>query len=164
MRSDTKRSGRSDDERNIPCSYTFSRTAVAVAHDLAEEPVQSSAGAIASGETIPLSAFSHAASTMQAIARYLVDIRGFSFSDAARLLHRSPKSIWASYHQTALLPPLAEDTLSIPLLIFVGTRAPLEALVTHLKARGLRNVDIARLLGLDPRTVWTAAKRAEVRA
>jgi DNA-directed RNA polymerase specialized sigma24 family protein len=104
---------------------------------------------------------------MQTVARYLVDKRGLSYTDAARLLGRSPKSIWASYHQAAPLEIQDSDqepTIDIPISIFNGELPPLEALVRHLKTLGLRNVDIAKALGLDPRTVWTTAKRSEARS
>lgn len=139
-------------------SYAFSYTTYSCNHQLGEVPTQSEL----QGETIPLSAFGHHASTMQALARYLVDVRKKSFTDAAKLVGRKPKSLWTSYHQTTPLPPLAES-ISIPLAIFSSSKSPLEALVTHLKSKGLRNVEIAVALKLDPKTTWTAAKRAEVK-
>jgi hypothetical protein len=138
-------------------SYTFSYTAYSYTHEFDEVPVISE-----QGETVPLSAFSHHASTMQALARYLVDVRGKSFTEAAHLLNRKPKSLWTSYHQTTPLPQLAQS-MHIPLTIFSTSKAPLEALVTYLKSKGLRNVEIAAALKLDPKTTWTAAKRAEVK-
>jgi hypothetical protein len=139
-------------------SYTFSYTSYSYSHEFDETPKHSEIR----GETVPLSVFSHEASTMQALARYLVDVRKKSFTDAAKLLGRNPKSIWTSYHQTAELPPLTES-LPIPLAIFLSSKAPLEALVLYLKSQGMRNVDIAAALKLDPKTTWTAAKRAEVK-
>ncbi|HIH23980.1 TPA: hypothetical protein HA251_03005 [Candidatus Woesearchaeota archaeon] len=166
------------------CSFTFGLEAQAFAHDIADEPIDTrdivgkDASRIvpapqhllgkhldnAAQESVPLDAFCHEASAMQAIARYLVDIRKLTFSQAARILGRSPKSIWASYHQTKSIQRIDESTLRIPLRIFTGTHPPLEALVAHLKATGLRNIEIARALKLDPKTTWTVAKRAEVRA
>ena len=142
---------------DIGASYDFSYTTSAVQHELYENPLISDLNA---SESIPLDAFSHA-SAMQAVARYLVDVRRLSFTDAAKLLGRSPKSLWASYHQTATLPELKES-IPIPISIFFG-KAPLEALVPYLKSLGLRNVEIASLLKLSPKTTWTVAKRAEVK-
>lgn len=134
--------------------YAFSYTAEAVAHSIIEEPSHC-------GETVPLRIFAHA-STLQALARYLVDTRRRSFTEAARLLGRSPKTIWASYHQAAPLPQV-EESLPIPVEIFTRQLAPLEALVSHLRSAGLRNAEIARAIGLDPRTTATAARRAEAK-
>jgi hypothetical protein len=136
-------------------SISFSYTTNSFSHQLDETPIISTAS-----ESIPLAVFSHHASTFQAICRYLVDVRKYSYSHAARILQRSPKTIWAAYHQTSALPPI-EQSIPIPLSIFTGTRAPLEALVLYLKSLGLHNAEIARSLKLDPRTTWTAAKRGE---
>lgn len=138
-------------------SYNFSYTTYSYSHEFDEVPTIST-----QGETVPVSAFSHHASTMQALARYLVDVRGKSFTEAARLLNRKPKSIWTSYHQTTPLPQLAES-MQVPISIFSSSKAPLEALVLYLKSKGLRNVEIASALKLDPKTTWTAAKRGEVK-
>lgn len=163
------------------CSFTFGLAAQAFAHDIAEEPLntkyivgknapdtphapQQHLLDNAARESIPLDAFCHNASAMQAITRYLVDVRGLTFSKTARILGRSPKSVWTSYHQTKESPKIDESTLRIPLRVFTGAHPPLEALVAHLKAAGLRNIEIARALKLDPKTTWTVAKRAEVRA
>lgn len=143
---------KSDD---IGASYSFSYDTVSTRHEFYETPQQ------AAGITIPLDAFRHA-STMQAVARYLVDVQGLSFTHAAKTIGRSPKSLWTSYHQAKPLPAIAQS-LPIPLGIFSGSAAPLEALVLHLKSVGLRNTEIAKALDLSPKTVWTAAKRAEVR-
>jgi hypothetical protein len=140
-----------------PTDYSFSHTTYSYSHEIDETPTFSEP----TQETIPLSAFSHHASAMQAIARYLVDTRRFGFTEAAKLIGRNPKSLWTSYHQTAPLPEL-EESLPIPLAIFTG-HPPLEALVLYLKSKGMRNVDIARALKLDPKTTWTAAKRAEAK-
>lgn len=163
------------------CSFTFGLAAQAFAHDIAEEPLNTQTVVEkhapdaplapqqhlldnAAQESVPLDAFCHDASAMQAITRYLVDTRRFTFSQAARILGRSPKSVWTSYHQTKGLQNIDESTLRIPIRIFTGAHPPLEALVAHLKATGLRNIEIARALRLDPKTTWTVAKRAEVRA
>ncbi len=148
-----------DPSDDIGQGISFSYTTYSYAHEFGEVPVQTES--LSTGETIPLAAFRHA-STMQAAARYLVDVQKLSFTAAARLLGRSPKTIWTSYHQAKPLPKI-EESLPIPISILTGARAPLEALVLHLKTAGLRNIDIARALDLDPKTTWTAAKRGEAR-
>jgi hypothetical protein len=139
---------------------SFSYTTYSYSHPFEESPQPSELKP--AEETIPVSAFSHHASAMQAIARYLVDVRGKSFTEAARIVGRKPKSLWSSYHQTTPLPKL-EESVNIPLHIFSSSKAPLEALVLHLKSLGLRNVEIARMLKLDPKTTWTVAKRGEAK-
>ncbi len=143
-------------------NYTFSYATESFTHDITETPTVISAPT--TDINVPIAIFSQHASAMQAISRYLVDTKKLSYTQAAKILGRSPKSIWASYHQTTPLLEVNEQHLRIPISIFLSTKSPLESLVSHLKAIGLRNIEIARTLKLDPRTVWTAAKRAEVRA
>ncbi|MDD9954107.1 MAG: hypothetical protein OXR66_07270 [Candidatus Woesearchaeota archaeon] len=134
--------------------YSFSYTTESREHALTEEPVLTP-------ETVPLDIFSHG-STMQVLSRYLVDKQQYSFTKAAELLQRSPKTIWASYHQTEELPDI-KDSLPIPLSIFSQGLSPLEALVSYLQSLGMKNAAIARALHLSPKTTHTAAKRAEVK-
>ena len=155
---------------NTP-DFSFSYTTYSYHHNIDEEPQQTvppptkeQQNTPQITDTIPVNLFAHSASTMQALARYLIDVKGMTCTQAARLLGRHPKSLWTSYHQTPRLPTIQEDTIRIPIHIFCTTKAPLEALVSHLKKTGLRNIEIARLLQLDPKTTWTAAKRAEVKA
>lgn len=137
--------------------YTFSYVVETYAHPLHEEPH------ISTGETIPLAVFSTEHSPLQALIRYLVDKRGKSLTQTARLLGRSPKTAWASYHQNTTLPEINEDSLPIPLSIFSTPLTPLESLVRYLRQIGLRNSEIASALQRDPRTIWTVAKRGEAK-
>jgi len=49
----------------------------------------------------------------------------------------------------------------IPISIFKGKSCG-RTLISHLKSKGLSFSDIARLLNRDPRTIWTAYKKASV--
>lgn len=143
----------------IDTNYSYSYSSHSYGHTLSSIDDVNSDGSIA----IPVTVFSKT-STMQAICRYLVDEKGFSFSQAARLLQRSPKSVWASYHQSRIIEYDHDDNvLLIPISIFTSSTAPLESLVLYLKSLGLNNASIARLLNLDPRTTWTVAKRGEAK-
>ena len=112
---------------------------------------------------IPLSIFSTTLSALQALVRYLHDARHYSFSDIARFLGRSPKTIWASYHQAKHIAfSYEEGGLSLPVSRFTNRAlAPLEVLVVSLRELGFSNAESARLLRLDPRTTWTAWSRAK---
>lgn len=113
--------------------------------------------------SVPVSIFSTELSALQAVVRYLHDARQFSFSEIAALLNRSPKTVWTTYaHAKSAKFPFVEDALTVPLSRFSRRDlAPLEALVTYLLKLGFSNAEAARTLKLDPRTTWTAAKRAE---
>ncbi len=137
--------------------YTFSYRVDSYYHPITEEPFLTEPQ-----ETVPIDIFRHA-STVQAIARYLVDYKGLKFSEAGSLLQRNPKNVRTSYYQATPLPKIDENTLKVPLSIFKTHLAPLEALVLYLKSLGLKNAEIARTLNLDPRTTHTVAKRGEVK-
>lgn len=136
-------------------AHTFSYTVESARHEIFEHPVESA-------RTVPIDIFRHA-SVMQALCRHLIDREGVTYAEAGRLLGRSPKSVWASRMQTGPLPASEETTLQVPLRIFTEGLAPLEALVSHLRDTGLRNREIARLLGLSEKTTSTAYRRAEVK-
>ncbi len=112
--------------------------------------------------TIPLSIFSAGLSGLQAIVRYLREEGLLPFREIARLLNRSPQTVWTSYHQARSAEfRFTEGGLRVPLAIFAGRRLSiLESLVTHLRSLGFSNAETARLLRLDPRTTWTVASRA----
>lgn len=137
-----------------PPSYSFSFAVESFGTGTFEDPAE--------GIAVPIEIFS-SAPTMQALARYLRDHLGLSLREAGALLARSPQSIWSSYNQGAPLEAPRDPQLEIPLSIFSGPLAPLESLVEYLRGRGLRNSEIARLLGLSPKTTHTAHKRAEVK-
>ena len=142
--------------RNAAIRYEFSHTVESYATRIDEEP-----GDLAE-PTVPAGIFAHAPA-LRALTRYLTDARGLTTAQTALLLGRTPQCIAASRHASQPLPAVAEDGLRIPTRVFRSPLPPLEALVTHLRSLGLRNIDIARLLSRDPRTTWTAAKRAEAR-
>jgi hypothetical protein len=111
---------------------------------------------------VPLSIFSTGLSALQALVRYLHERQELSLTKIAHLLERSPKTIWTTYQQARKLPFIFEEGPTVPVSIFSNRLlSPLEALVTHLSRMGLRNVEIARRLHLDPRTTWTVANRVK---
>lgn len=137
--------------------YTFSYTVDYAAHPIHESPSE------AIGETVPVSVFATSHAPLQALVRYLIDARGKRYAEVARILGRSQKTVWASYHQSGPLPTADEETLRIPLSIFATTLTPLESLVAYLRRQGLRNSEIATTINRDPRTTWTVFARGEAK-
>lgn len=115
------------------------------------------------GPSVPLSIFSGKLSTLQALVKYLHEMRLLSFSEIGSLLGRSQKTIWATY---AVIKgerlSFSEGGLTIPLSRFSSRLlSPLETLVSFLDELDFANVEIARALSLDPRTTWTVKQRAK---
>jgi len=112
--------------------------------------------------SVPVGILSGDASALRAIVRYLRAVEKRPFSEIAALLGRAEQTIRSSFRLAPELPLFDENGLRIPLAAFSehATLSPLEVVVVSLARKRLRNVDIASLLGLDPRTVWTARERA----
>ncbi|MBR9692790.1 hypothetical protein GOV07_02545 [Candidatus Woesearchaeota archaeon] len=126
-------------------------------------PTSSQTLLVSDEPSVPLSIFSGRLSALQALVRYLHEVRAHPFVEIAVLLNRSQKTIWATYEKAKTSPfAFEEGGFTIPLARFASREfAPLETLVTFLDELGFSNIDSARMLDLDPRTTWTARKRAE---
>lgn len=153
---------RSDDERRQPDFIFLSQHTLDFSSQETPSSLSSSDLLSFDEPAVPLSIFSTSLSAFQALVRYLHDHGDYSFTEIGRLLNRSQKTIWASYQQARHLPfSFSEGGLAIPLARFASRQySPLETIVTFLGELGFSNVEIARALNLDPRTTWTAKKRA----
>lgn len=113
---------------------------------------------------IPLSIFKGELPGLEALVKYLKENVRLSNREIARLLIRSSKTIWASYHAAKpakAFRPSASD-LFLPVATFQKNKLSiLESIVDWLKKRQYKNIQIARMLNKDPRTIWTVAKRIE---
>lgn len=112
---------------------------------------------------IPLSAFQNKnIGILETISKYLVEEKKLTYHEIAVLLKRDDRTIWASYHAANKKHPgkliiSNEATQSkIPVSIFTDRNlGPFEALVKYLKEElKMKNIEIAKALTRDPRTVW----------
>ncbi|MFO8015950.1 MAG: sigma factor-like helix-turn-helix DNA-binding protein [Candidatus Woesearchaeota archaeon] len=116
--------------------------------------------------SFPLYIFDRKTSALESTVKYLKENRGRKISDIARLMNRSSKTIWATYHHAAEKAPEPypekRSRLRIPIHILEDRRlGAQEAIVRHLKDEGLNYHQIAEILGRDERTIWTAYHRAK---
>lgn len=114
--------------------------------------------------TLPLSIFKSESSTLEIIVKYLHEIERKSFADIAVLLQRDHRTIWHAYKRSKdrkvqLL--VDRSGVTIPVSLFAQRQfSPLEVLVSYLHDQQQRSfADIARLLLLSPKTVWTVYHR-----
>lgn len=145
--------------RHASNSYSFSYSVDSYSIRVDEDPLSFSD---LLEPTVPVGIFA-SDSTLRALVRHLRDNRNLSTTQIATMLGRTPQCIAATYRASSPLPAVDDNALRIPVRIFRSPLSPLEALVTHLRASGLRNSEVATLLALDPRTTWTATKRAEAK-
>gem|GEM_PF-4129941 len=115
--------------------------------------------------SIPLTTFSTGLSGLQAITKFLHEERGASFTEISRSLGRSVKTIWATYNKVKNIKiDFQPSAMNIPLNIFSSRILSIaESLTNYLKELGFKNIEIAEITKLDPRTTWTLLKRAETK-
>jgi hypothetical protein len=113
---------------------------------------------------IPCEIFCKKLSPLESIVKFLHETHGYSFTKIAKLLNRSPKTIWQAAHNAIKKHPeqfsVKHDYL-IPLFLFSNRKKSiLSILVEYLHDQyTLTFAKIARLIERDPRTVWTAYRR-----
>lgn len=108
---------------------------------------------------IPLSIFSGELPALQATVKYLREHRELSFKEISIILKRAESTIRNTYNNVRDSSLIIADSASVPLTIFEKKLSPLESLVLYLIKQGLKNVTIADLLNLDPRTTSTVKRR-----
>lgn len=112
---------------------------------------------------IPSSAFQKRnIGILETISKYLVEEKKLTYHETAVLLKRDDRTIWASHHaankkhpERLSIPPETAQS-KVPLSIFADRNlGPFEVLVKYLKEElKMKNIDIAKALARDPRTVW----------
>ncbi|MBR9675663.1 hypothetical protein GOV05_01505 [Candidatus Woesearchaeota archaeon] len=114
---------------------------------------------------IPISVFSNKKlSSLEATVKYLKENIGVSYSRISRLLNRDERTIWSTYNNSLKKSKETLDVSSkdaIPLEVISNRdHSPLGAICAFLREqKGLRYSEIARILCLDQRTIWTAYNR-----
>ena len=118
-------------------------------------------------DMIPASVFSgKKLSSFEAIVKYLRENCNLNFREIGDLLHRSKFTIASSYRSAQVKDSEKFDIVFseyvIP-TIYIANRkySVLESIVLYLKQEyKLRFVEIAKILNLNPRTIWTVYSRA----
>lgn len=113
---------------------------------------------------LPISIFRNKLSTLEVIVKYLHENKKLSFSEISSLLKRDDRTIWHAYQRSLkkkILLKILDSSIKIPVSIFSDRNySPLEILVSHLKdSHQLKFTEIAALLDLSPKTVWTVYRR-----
>ena len=104
--------------------------------------------------------------SLEAIVKYLKESPKLKFSKIAALLNRNNKTIWATYHKAIKKMPSPFGDISRDIMIPISTFAnrsfsTLENVVAHLKDLDYSNHEVALMLHLDDRTIWTIFDRVK---
>ena len=117
---------------------------------------------------VPIGIFANKLSSLEAIVKYLRENMEYRLSKIAKLLNRNSKSIWSTYHNAKKKMPSGlsnpDSAITIPTSIFADRKlSVLETLVSHLKDLELTNHEIALLLQLNDRTIWSVYNKAKLK-
>jgi DNA-binding CsgD family transcriptional regulator len=132
----------------------------------------------AQGIKIPLYILCSENSPLESVVKYLKEKEGLSIKDIAYILKRNVQTIWTTYrnsnqakHQAKnQTEHLAEhrpntqvqkdDEIPVSILSKEEGVSIMEAAVSYLKQdKGLRLIEIAKMLGRNQKTVWTCYNR-----
>ncbi|MBI2107892.1 hypothetical protein HYU10_03535 [Candidatus Woesearchaeota archaeon] len=117
---------------------------------------------------IPIGIFDSSLSSLEAIVKYLKENLEMKFSKIARLLSRDNRAIWSTYRNAAKKMPSSFSDLrtdiAIPASIFADRKLSiLENLVNYLKGMELTNHEIAVMLKLNDRTIWSVYSKVKLK-
>ena len=116
---------------------------------------------------IPVGVFGNdSLSSLEAIVKYLKEELKLKFSKIGKLLNRSSKTIWATYHKAAKKMPSAFGPVSKNIMIPVSAIAnrsfsTLESVVGFIKDLDYSNHEVADMLHLYDSTIWTIYDRVK---
>lgn len=116
---------------------------------------------------IPVGVFGNdALGSLEAVVKFLKEEERLKFSKIAKLLNRSSKTIWATYHNSVKKMPSSFGSISreilIPASVFSDRSfSTLECIVGFIKDLGYSNHEVALMLRLDDRTIWTVYDRVK---
>ena len=117
--------------------------------------------------SIPVGIFANdVLGSLEAIVKYLKEELKLKFSKIGRLLNRSNKTIWATYHNAAKKMPSSFGIVSRDIMIPVSaisnrSFSTLESIVGFIKDMDYTNHEVAEMLNLDDRTIWTVYDRVK---
>lgn len=103
-------------------------------------------------------------SNLEAITKYMRENQKKTYKEISQLLHRATSTLAVTYKKAKTKKPkpyTEETTEKIPYSAFNNKNSILESICLYLKGIGLKNSEIARKIGKNPRTIWTTLKRAE---
>jgi len=110
---------------------------------------------------IPISIFRSKCGPLGALIVYLKKRKGLRFSEIARALNRDQRTIWTTYNRAKACKPRLDFSHMVNLNIFGNRKLSImENLVLHLKEKGLRLIEISKMLGRSNKTVWCFYHRA----
>ena len=116
--------------------------------------------------SVPVEIFRQGISPAEALCKYFKENLGLRFSQIADIINRNERTVWINYRDAMKkmkekIKLRRKALISVSAEIFADRRLSiLEALVSYFKKNGLRNSEIAEIIGKDQRNIWTLYSRA----
>lgn len=112
---------------------------------------------------IPISIFTGKQTPQGALVAYLATTHKKTIKEISELLHTNLSATYQTYERAQTEELIIADSLTIPLAEFKKhTELSIsEVIVIFLKNNGHKNIEIGKILGKDPRTIWTLEQRAK---
>ena len=116
---------------------------------------------------VPVGVFANdALSCLEAIVKYMKENLKMRFSKIAKLLNRSGKTVWATYSKagkkmTSSFSDISRDIMIPASAISNRSYSTLESVVGFVKDLDYTNHEVAEMLHLDDRTIWTVWDRVK---
>jgi len=112
---------------------------------------------------IPVTIFNKNLSSFESIVKYLKENSNYNFTEIAKFLKRSYRTVWGTYYSSINKLPqiftIEKTPYFIPISIFTK-KSILTTISKYLKKNyRLTYKDIADLIKRDQRTVWTVVNR-----
>jgi hypothetical protein len=116
------------------------------------------------GLAVPISLFRTGLSPLESIVKYMKENLGLKLSEIAEIINRDERTIWITYRNANIKRKerisIAEKKM-ISIKIFSNRNlSVLENLAVYLNSEGMKNSEIAKILGRDVRIIYTLQARA----
>ncbi|MCF7866525.1 hypothetical protein K9L67_05045 [Candidatus Woesearchaeota archaeon] len=104
-------------------------------------------------------------SSLEIIVKYLKENKKLKYKEIAKLLKRKSNSLGSTYKKAKTKKPEKfedqETSPKIPFSAFKKELSILEAICLHLQKEDYKQVEIAKILGKNPKTIWTTIQRTK---
>lgn len=104
--------------------------------------------------TIPMTIFSKKLEYLESIVKYLKENLKLSYSEISEILNRGKRTIQTIYNRSTEKQPkqieIKKTLISVPVSIFKNRKLTIaESIIIYLKKKGLKYIDIAKLINRD---------------
>lgn len=105
-------------------------------------------------------------SNLEAIVKYLRENQNLSYKEIGTKLNRNSMTLAVTYKNAKEKMPEPielEIKNTVPFSAFQNDLSIMESIVFYLSKQGLKQIQISKITGKDPRTIWTMLNRAQTK-